>query len=173
LIIFRSSQVNYLWAIIFVKFASMKNIVILSIIFFAVACNSSDKSQETASESEEVIEAVEENASTNGVSFNGLEDGSTLSSPFLLEMGVEGMIVEPKGAPREGYGHHHLLINDDYAPAGTVIVADDTHIHYGGGQTSDSIALEPGEYKLTLQFADGMHVSYGEQWAKSINVTVE
>jgi hypothetical protein len=88
-------------------------------------------------------------------------------------MGIKGMEVEPKGTPRKGWGHHHLLINDDFIAEGIVIVADDTHIHYGGGQTSDSISLEPGDYKLTLQFADGMHVSYGQALAKTINVTVE
>jgi len=110
---------------------------------------------------------------SDGVSFDNIKDGATLNSPFVLEMGVTGMQVEPKGAPRAGYGHHHLLVNDGFAPEGTVIVADPTHIHYGGGQTSDSVSLAPGEYKLTLQFADGMHVSYGKNWSKTINVTVE
>lgn len=130
-----------------------------------VACTSSnDKSTNDQLEDAETV---------SHVSFVNIEDGSTLKSPFYLEMGVEGMEVEPKGLRKEGYGHHHLLINDEFAPAGTIVIADDTHIHYGGGQTSDSIALEPGTYTLTLQFADGLHVSYGEEWSKSISVTIE
>ncbi len=96
-----------------------------------------------------------------------------MSSPFDLEMGVEGMEVEPKGEINQGFGHHHLLINDDFTKEGITIIADSTHIHYGGGQTTDSLALDPGEYKLTLQFGDGFHTSYGEAWSKSVNVTVQ
>lgn len=142
------------------NFVPMKNFLILIGLCLAVSCTTSGNKNTEA-------------GNDTGVYFKNIEDGSTLQSPFYLDMGVNGMQVEPKGTPREGYGHHHLLINDDFAPAGTVVVADDTHIHYGGGQTSDSVALEPGEYKLTLQFADGMHVSYGEDWAKTITVTVE
>lgn len=150
----------------------MKKIIILFAAFAVAACtpSSTESAESTASE---VAEEIEEVIASNGVSFENIKDGATLSSPFVLEMGVAGMEVEPKGAPREGFGHHHLLVNDNFAPEGTVIVADETHIHYGGGQTSDSVFLAPGDYKLTLQFADGMHVSYGEAWSKSINITVE
>jgi hypothetical protein len=83
------------------------------------------------------------------------------------------MQVEPKGPVNPGYGHHHLLINDGPIAKGIFIVADSTHIHYGGGQESDSVFLEPGNYKLTLQFADGEHASYGKSWSSTINVTVK
>ncbi len=150
----------------------MKKIILAfaSLVFVACTPSSTETSESTAAEMDEVVQEV---ASTNGVTFVNIQDGATLKSPFLLEMGVVGMEVEPKGAPREGYGHHHLLVNDNFAPEGTVIVADETHIHYGGGQTSDSVTLAPGDYQLTLQFADGMHVSYGKLWSKSINITVE
>jgi len=110
---------------------------------------------------------------TSGVSFENIQDGDTLSSPFLLQMGLEGMILEPKGEPNPGHGHHHLLVNDGPIDEGLIIVADETHIHYGGGQSEDSVRLDPGNYSLTLQFADGMHVSYGEDWAETIQVTVQ
>ena len=32
--------------------------------------------------------------------------------------------------------------------------------------------LQPGRYRLTMQFADGAHRSYGEGMRKSINITV-
>lgn len=151
----------------------MKKIIIIFAAFSIIACSpsSTESTEEVSSDAKEEISEVVEAA--EGVSFVNIEDGATIKSPFVLEMGVSGMQVEPKGQPRDGFGHHHLLINNDFTPIGTIIVADDTHVHYGGGQTSDSVALDPGSYKLTLQFADGMHVSYGEKWAKSINVTVE
>ena len=148
-------------------------IIIIIIAFSIIACSTSS-TESTENESSVNMEAVSEVVEvTEGLSFVNMEDGVTLTSPFVLEMGVSGMQVEPKGEPRDGFGHHHLLINDNFTPTGTIIVADDTHIHYGGGQIKDSVTLDPGSYNLTLQFADGMHVSYGEKWAKSINITVE
>ena len=133
-----------------------------------MACNAP---QSGSTDTEEA--AVESTPITGEVSFLNLTDGDTLTSPFYMEMGISGMEVEPKGESREGFGHHHLLINDGPIDAGLVIIADSAHIHYGGGQTSDSVALSPGEYDLTLQFADGIHVSYGPDWSKTIHVVVQ
>jgi Domain of unknown function (DUF4399) len=35
------------------------------------------------------------------------------------------------------------------------------------------VKLTPGKHVLTLQFADGIHRSYGGQMASTINVTVK
>ena len=146
----------------------MKNLLILLLFVSSiVACTSTNQS-ETETES-----SVAETEVTGGVSFTNIKNGDTLTSPFLIEMGVEGMTVEPKGEPKPGVGHHHLLINNGFTPEGIVIIADSVNIHYGGGQTSDSVSLDPGDYMLTLQFADGNHVSYGEKWSQTINVTVQ
>ncbi|NNJ55042.1 MAG: DUF4399 domain-containing protein [Bacteroidia bacterium] len=146
----------------------MKNtFIFLLAISFIVACTSPNKS-ETESE-EDSTEAVAD----GGVFFTNIKNGDTLTSPFLIEMGIEGMQVEPKGEVHEGFGHHHLLINNGFTPEGIVIIADSMNIHYGGGETSDSVSLNPGDYMLTLQFGEGNHVSYGEKWSQTINVTVE
>lgn len=110
---------------------------------------------------------------SNGVSFLNIQNGDTIQSPFLLKMGVEGMVLEPKGEPKPGHGHHHLIVNEGPTDAGLVIIADEQHIHYGAGQSEDSVSLAPGNYDLTLQFADGLHVSFGEEWAKTIQVTIK
>ncbi|MEQ8713117.1 MAG: DUF4399 domain-containing protein [Cyclobacteriaceae bacterium] len=138
------------------------------------ACGGSNQSQETASETAEAPaqEAVEE-AVEPRVFFKYPEDGATVGSPVYVEMGVEGMEIEPAGAVKEGFGHHHILINQTHWPMGEVIPMSDTTIHYGKGQTDTSLELAPGEYTLTLQFADGVHASYGESMAASIKVTVE
>ena len=88
-------------------------------------------------------------------------------------MGVEGMEIEPAGEVNPGKGHHHVLINDGFTESGVVVPADETHIHFGKGQTEADLELEPGEYTLTLQFADGLHQSFGEPMSASINVVVE
>ena len=131
-----------------------KILYVLSILFF-ISCTKSNDEQSV------------------GVSFINVQNGDTLTSPFLLQMGVEGMTLEPKGEPKPGHGHHHLIVNSGPIDAGLIIIADDNNIHYGGGQSEDSVFLNPGTYDLTLQFADGMHVSYGKEWAKSIQVIVK
>ncbi|RYZ72141.1 MAG: DUF4399 domain-containing protein, partial [Proteobacteria bacterium] len=56
---------------------------------------------------------------------------------------------------------------------GMVVPADATHIHYGKGQTEDKITLTPGKHTLTLQFANGAHLSYGPGLASTIEVTAK
>jgi hypothetical protein len=97
---------------------------------------------------------------------------ATVSSPIAIKFGVEGMEVRPAGTMDPGTGHHHLII-DGAAPAkGEVVMADDTHIHYGKGQTETEISLAPGPHTLTMQFADGAHRSYGPEMSTTITVTV-
>ena len=108
------------------------------------------------------------------VFFANLEDGQSITMPFTVEFGAEGMEVVPAGEIVEDHGHHHLLINHDFIAAGEVIPAgDSTKLHFGKGQLSTEINLKPGDYKLTMQFANGAHMSYGEAMSASINVSVE
>ncbi|MFM7523601.1 MAG: DUF4399 domain-containing protein, partial [Betaproteobacteria bacterium] len=74
---------------------------------------------------------------------------------------------------KEGTGHHHLIINSADIAAGDAIPMDDQHRHFGKGQTETEINLPPGRYRLTMQFADGAHRSYGEKMRKTIEVTVK
>lgn len=100
------------------------------------------------------------------------EDGATVTSPVRVLMGVEGMEVVPAGDPVEGTGHHHILINHEPMAEGENIPFDEVHKHFGGGETEASLELEPGDYQLTLQFADGLHRSYGPELASTIHITV-
>ena len=151
----------------------MKNLFLLALPL-AIACSGPAPETTETVVVEEVAEpdylAVPEGAR---VFFVNLTDGQEVTSPVIIEMGVEGMAVEPAGALKEGTGHHHILINGGSLGIGETVPADDVNIHYGKGQTSDTLALEPGTYTLTLQFANGYHQSYGEQMAASIQVTVK
>ena len=100
-------------------------------------------------------------------------DGATVTSPVAVTFGVEGMEVEASGVVNEGKGHHHIIINSGAMDAGVVVPKDETHIHYGAGQTEAELDLEVGEYTLTMQFADGAHASYGPDWSTSIQINVE
>lgn len=101
------------------------------------------------------------------------KDGAKVKSPVKFVFGVEGVEVEKAGEVHEGKGHHHLIIDAEGTKAGTAVPADETHIHYGGGQTETEVELKPGEHTLTMQFADGLHRSYGEPLRATIKVTVE
>ena len=80
---------------------------------------------------------------------------------------------KPAGDVVANTGHHHLFINHDSLKAGEAIPVDDTHLHFGKGQTETMVTLPPGKYTLTMQFADGAHKSYGPGMSKTINVTVK
>ena len=112
-------------------------------------------------------------AFAQSVNFVEPKDGAIVSSPFKVVFAVAGMEVVPAGERRTNTGHHHLIINAESIPEGTVIPFDDTHKHFGKGQTETEVSLPPGKYKLTMQFANGAHQSYGPQLSKSIEVIVK
>ena len=107
------------------------------------------------------------------VFFKNIQDGARFTSPIQVEMGVQGMKIEPAGAVKAGYGHHHILINQTHIPKGEIIPQSDTTLHYGKGQETAEIELPPGKYVLSLQLADGVHASYGKELSASIEVYVE
>ena len=116
---------------------------------------------------------VAASAFAQSVSFIEPVDGATVSSPFKVKFAVSGMDVKPAGDMTAKTGHHHLLINGGPMKAGEMIPMDDKHLHFGKGQTETDVTLPPGQYTLTMQFANGAHQSYGPEWAKSIKVTVK
>ncbi len=82
------------------------------------------------------------------------------------------MEIKPAGEVVKGTGHHHILINKDFMPPGRVIPTDNAHRHFGKGQTEAVLDLPVGDYKLTLQFADGLHRSYGETLSATVHIKV-
>jgi len=112
-------------------------------------------------------------AAEPSVSFTAPMDGAVVTSPFDVKFAVTGMEVKPAGEMAANTGHHHLLINTGPIAKGAPIPMDDTHLHYGKGQTEAKVTLPPGKYKLTMQFADGAHQSYGPALSKTINITVK
>ena len=107
------------------------------------------------------------------VFFVSPKDGSEVTSPLKEHMGVEGMKVQPAGEIVEGTGHHHIIIDSEPVKKGSVVVGDAQHLHFGKGQTETELELKPGKHTLQLQFANGAHISYGEQLRSQITVTVK
>ncbi|HET9826164.1 MAG TPA: DUF4399 domain-containing protein, partial [Chitinophagaceae bacterium] len=88
--------------------------------------------------------------------------------------GVDKMKVDATGPVVAGSGHYHIFIDaEDSLASGTIVPKDSTHLHYGKAQTAADVLLTPGKHKLTLQFADGLHRSYGGKLATTISVNVK
>jgi len=104
-------------------------------------------------------------------------ESAKVLSEFHVKFGVEGMKVRPAGedVSEKTSGHHHILIDNlqGYIPEGQAVPADETNIHYGKGQIETTLKLKPGKHTLTLQFANGAHLSYGKNMANTITVFVE
>ena len=107
------------------------------------------------------------------VSFVEPAEGAVVSGEFKVVMAVQGMQVMPAGEVVENAGHHHLLIDVEPIAAGEPVPNDEQHLHFGKGQTETTLTLTPGKHTLSLQFADGAHISYGEKLRSTITVRVE
>ena len=112
----------------------------------------------------------------NSVSFSNVKDGDTVPRKFTYKFEVTGYGLSPaKDGLIEGTGHHHMIIDEagSFFPDGEAIPMDATHKHYGKAQTEGVLELEPGKHKITLQFANANHESYGKEFAKTITVDVK
>jgi hypothetical protein len=124
---------------------------------------------------DEITVNVVAGAPATQVMFVEPEDGATVESPFHVAWAAAGLTIEAAGQVlRPEGGHLHLLIDEDFAEPDEVIAADDTHLHFGKAQTETELELEPGEYTLRLQMANGAHMAQdGSQYQDEITITVE
>ena len=109
------------------------------------------------------------------ISFVAPKNGQTVPATFKVQFGLAGMKIRPAGEDvnDKTTGHHHLIIDGAFVPEGQVVPTDDTHKHFGKGQTETEITLTKGKHTLTLQLADGAHVSYGKNLSTTVEVTVK
>ena len=74
----------------------------------------------------------------------------TYTGVINLEFGIKNFNIAPAGQMACDSGHHHLLINVPLPDLTRSIPSDENHIHYGKGQTSDTIELPKGVHRLRL-----------------------
>ena len=91
-----------------------------------------------------------------------LKDGAEVTSPFLVQFGLSGMGVAPAGVEKPNTGHPHLLIDTKLTDEQMKepIPADDTHKHFGGGQTEAMVTLSKGQHTLQLLLGDWTHIPH-------------
>jgi hypothetical protein len=87
-------------------------------------------------------------------------DGDTVASDALIRLGVTGARAVPAdGMRREGEGHHHVFVDADLTPAGSVIPKIDGIYHIGSGADTLLVqGLTPGTHRIITRFAYGDHV---------------
>ena len=108
--------------------------------------------------------------------FGNLKEGQIVTSPLKVDMVVDAMSVDTaNGKIKPASGHHHILVDVDSIPTGTIVPPTDSvrHYHFGKAQTSGEITLTPGKHTLVLQFADALHRSYGSRLNTKITVEVK
>ena len=74
-------------------------------------------------------------------------------------MVAQGITIEEAGEVKDGAGHFHVIADAGCVDAGDAITKDADHVHFGKGQTSGTIYLEPGRHELCLQVGDGVHTA--------------
>lgn len=106
------------------------------------------------------------------VFFEQPRDEAVVVSPVPVIMGAEGFTIEPAGeGVGEGRGHFHIIIDRPCVQPRLTVAADDEHLHFGGGQETALLELEPGEHTLCLQVADANHTALA--LTDEITITVE
>jgi hypothetical protein len=132
-----------------------------------------DATEEVMEPEEYTVTAQPDAAAT----FESPSDGDTVTSPVIVELAADGVELVPAGEPVAGEGHLHVLADIGCYETGEVIPGPsdedeaEGRFHLGDGSSSREITLEPGEYELCVQLADGVHTAFGE--TQTIAVTVE
>jgi hypothetical protein len=87
-------------------------------------------------------------------------NGQVIKGDVTVRFGLVGMGVAPAGTVLEATGHHHLIIDAPLPPMDQPLPKDDTHLHFGKGQTETVIKLAPGKHTLQLVLGDANHIPH-------------
>ncbi len=103
------------------------------------------------------------------------KDGETVGQDVIVRFGLKGMGVAPAGVQSSKAGHHHLLVDAKEMPSmDQPIAKDETHLHFGAGQTETILHFAPGDHTLQLLLGDAMHMPFDPPIAsKRITVHVK
>ena len=106
------------------------------------------------------------------VSFTTPADGAQLAGGVKVEMAAKGLTIEPAGDVHDHAGHFHVIADDGCVAPGTAVPKDADHVHFGKGQTTGTIYLEPGTHELCLQAGDGAHLALDLTDRVNVNVGI-
>ncbi len=98
------------------------------------------------------------------VFFTSPADGATVKSPVKLVFGLENytLAAVPPGEvteSRPNTGHHHVGVDTECLPPGTVIPKAAPWVHFGNGSNEIDMQLPKGQHKLALEIGDDKHTT--------------
>src|SRR3984957_17012526 len=105
-----------------------------------------------------------------------VKEGAEVTRPFPVPFGLSVLGVAPAGVEKPNTGHHPLLIDTKLTAEQMKepLPADDTHKHFGGGQTEAMVTLSPGKHTLQLMLADWTHIPHAPPvMSEPITITVK
>ena len=117
-------------------------------------------------------------APAHGVRFVEPSAGAHVKSPVHFAFGVDGVTISPvpQGTvehAREGMGHHHLGVDVPCLPEGSVIPkGTPSWVHFGKGDTTIDLQLEPGPHTFALQVGNDLHQTLAG-YCQTLNIVVE
>lgn len=90
------------------------------------------------------------------------KDGAAVKSPVHLKFAVDNYEISPVPpgevtSSRPNVGHHHVGVDTDCLPPGSVIPKAAPWVHFGDGKSEIDMQLPPGEHKLALEIGDDEH----------------
>ena len=88
------------------------------------------------------------------------KDGAEITGPVVVKMGLVGMGVAPAGVEKKDTGHHHIFVDAKPTDMTAALPADETHRHFGAGQTETTLTLPPGKHTLQLVLGDHNHIPH-------------
>jgi hypothetical protein len=139
---------------------------VLGLALFAAACSSgTPESSEPAASTPAATPAAPPSAAAGPrVFFIEPQDGATVKSPVKLRFSTENFQISPvpEGTvttARPGLGHHHVGVDTDCLPPGTVIPKAAPWVHFGKGDAEMDLQLAPGTHKLALEIGDDTHTT--------------
>jgi len=135
-------------------------ILMAMLLVMLAACGGGDEEEPTDEPTD--VPTMEESTTTPAASaaFLSPADGATVTSPVMVQMEAIGVAIEPAAdGVKPNSGHFHIIVDADCAPAGQVIPADATHVHFGMAQKEGELTLTPGEHTLCLQVANASHIA--------------
>ena len=154
----------------FTRARSRVGLICLAVVLSTTGCGGGSPEPEGEPEAT----AAEMESAGPRIFFVEPEAGATLHSPVRFVFGAENLTIEPVGDGdiHPGAGHHHLGVDTDCLPAGTVIPdGDPSWIHFGTGSTEIDMQLDTGSHRFCLQVGDGEHRTLAGL-SEVINITV-
>jgi len=148
----------------------------LAVAFAACSSEPAPPATTTAAPASSAPAATTTASGTPRVFFVSPEDGATVKSPVKLVFGIENYTLAPVPAgdvteARPMTGHHHVGVDTDCLPPGTVIPKAAPWVHFGKGDNTIEMQLPKGQHKLALELGDDKHTTIAGL-CKTITVNV-